>query len=486
MCTKLVIAAIAATAALAVPLAAGATPASSGSTIAFLSNRDGGGTDVYAIGADGNGLHRLTYSSNFKRQPVWSPDRSQIAFSQVDESGNFDIWVMGGSGSNLHRVTTDPGYDDYPQWTPDGRILYQHGPTAWIVNADGTNAHQLPTGSGNAEQPTASPKGDRIAFSSDRAQPGVYAIYTMRLDGRNLTQVTFPAAGTDIQARFAPSGSDLAFIRDNGTSDGDLYVQHGSQVVRLTATPDRYEYYPSWDGNRIVFSGFGPDYAHAYSVPSGGGTETQIATWPQAPFTESFDRLDRSLWHTISDPGGTVDFGNGRLVESISGSATPGGQYNQIDEHVGLNCSLNGNFDYQVNYSLLVWPQFGGVYAGLAAFFANGSIARQSTTQPTPYNQSYAAWTDSSFGSETTSDTSGAMRLVRVGSTLSAYFQTPSGWQLVNSGTATNAATLGIGFSAPGNQFAHQDTSVRYDNFRLNSGTLTCPSWWNDWGASAG
>jgi hypothetical protein len=485
MCTKLVFAAIAATAALAVPLAAGATPAPGGSTIVFLASRDSLGTDVFTIGADGSGLHRLTYGTGFKRQPVWSPDRSQIAFSQADSSGNFDIWDMDAGGGNLHRVTTDPGYDDYPQWTPDGHILYQHESAAWIVNADGSGARALPTGSGDAVQPTASPKGDRIAFSSDRAQQGVFAIYTMRLDGKSLTQVTFPTAGEDTQARFSPGGNDLAFIRDGGAGDADLYVLHGSQVVRLTSTPSRYEYYPSWNGSRIIFSGFGSTSAHSYSIPSTGGAETQVATLPQAPFTESFDRLDPSLWHTISDPGGTVDFGNGRLVESISGSATPGGQYNQIDEHVGLNCSLNGDFDYQVNYSLLVWPQFGGVYAGLHAFFANGSIVRNSSVQPTPYNQNYAAWTDGSFGSETTTDTSGTMRLVRVGQTLSAYFLTPSGWQLVNAGTATNAATLGIGLSAPGDQFAHQNTSVRYDTFRLNSGALTCPSWWADWGASA-
>ena len=483
MSAKLALAAIGAVAALAVPFAAGATPAPSGSTIAFLSNR-GGGSDVYAIGADGSGLHRLTYTTDSKRMPVWSPDRARIAFTQADGTGNFDIWIMDATGGNLHRVTTGPGYDDFPQWTPDGRIVYQHEQAAWIVNADGTNAQALPTGPGNALQPTASTNG-RIAFSSDRAQQGVYAIYTMKLDGRNVTQVTFPTAGTDTQARFSPSGSDLAFVRDSGTNDADLYVLHGSQLNRLTATPDRYEYYPSWDGDRIVFSGFGPDYAHVYAVPSGGGTETRISTSPQAPFTESFDRLDPSLWHTISDPGGTVDFGNGRLVETISGSATPGGQYNQVDEHIGLNCSLNGNFDYQVSYSLLVWPQFGGVYAGLHAFFANGSIVRNSSVQPTPYNQNYAAWTDGSFGSETTSDTSGTMRLVRVGQTLSAYFLTPGGWQLVNSGIAPNAATLGMGLSAPGNQFAHQDVSVRYDNFRLNSGTLTCPSWWGDWGANA-
>jgi hypothetical protein len=29
-------------------------------------------------------------------------------------------------------------------------------------------------------------------------------------------------------------------------------------------------------------------------------------------------------------------------------------------------------------------------------------------------------------------------------------------------------------------QFSHPDVKVAYDSFRVNSGTFSCPSWWDD------
>ena len=28
--------------------------------------------------------------------------------------------------------------------------------------------------------------------------------------------------------------------------------------------------------------------------------------------------------------------------------------------------------------------------------------------------------------------------------------------------------------------FSHPDVKVAFDNFRVNAGTFSCPSWWND------
>ena len=219
-------------------------------------------------------------------------------------------------------------------------------------------------------------------------------------------------------------------------------------------------------------------------MPASGGIERRVSTWPQAPFTESFDNgaVDSSLWHTISDPGGSIGVSGGRLVASISASAVPGGQYNQVDEHIGSQCSLNGDFDYQVDYSLVTWPDFGGFFATLSAFFADGAVARSSSPYNAPYNQQYQSWMTGGAGSFTTADTSGTFRLVRTNGILSSYVRSASvpDWRLVASGSAPSSTVYGFGLSEPGNTFTHQDASVAYDNFRLNSGAVTCPSWWQD------
>jgi hypothetical protein len=491
MRSKLLVGVAAAASVLATATAAAAAPAPPGS-IVFTSNRAGGDREIYVVGADGSGLRRLTYNSLFERQAVWSPDRTRIAFSALDfATGNWDLYVIDSSGGNLRRVTTDPGRDDSPQWTADGRIVYQHEDRAWIVGADGSGASELPTGPGDALTPAASPKSDTVAFSSNRGG-ATWAIYTMRLDGSRLKQVTFPTAGQDADPRFSPNGNDIAFIRDNGTQDNDLYVVHanGGQLTRLTYTPQRIEYWAAWSGTDIVFTGlFADGQRHLYSVPASGGIEKPVSTAPQAPFTETFDRpLDSALWHTISDPGGSIGPSGGRLVAAISGSAVPGGQYNQVDEHIGSQCSLDGDFDYQVDYTLLTWPDFGGFYTQLSAFFANGGVARASNVFSPPFNQQYWANTNDSNGSFTTTDTAGTFRLVRTNGVMSAYVRSASvpDWRLITSGNAPGSTVYGMGLWAPGDQFQHQDGAVAYDDFRLNSGALTCPTWWQDFAPDIG
>ena len=483
MFTRLVIV-LAAVAALVASSSSAATPRPAGvSAIVFTSTRDNGNRELYVVNRDGSGLRRLTFNSLFERQAAWSPDRTQIAFSARDASGNWDIYMIAAAGGAETRLTTDPARDDSPQWTPDGRIVFQKDQQAWIMSADGTGASALPTGLGDALTPTVSSKGT-LAFASARGG-ATEAIYTMQLDGRGLRQVTFPTAGADVQPRFSPNGTDISFMRDNGTQDNDLYVVHanGSGLLQLTYTPNRLEFFSSWSGTDIVFSGITSDGAHLYSVPASGGIEKPVSTWPQAPFAYGFDGpLDSSLWHTISDPGGSIGPSGGRLIASISGSAVPGGQYNQVDEHIGSQCSLNSDFDYQVDYSLLVWPDFGGFYMQLSAFFANGGIARASSPSSPPYNQQYWANTNDSAGSFTTTDTSGTLRLVRTNGIMSAYVKSPTNpdWRLVTTGSAPGSTVYGMGLATPGNQFAHQDGSVAYDNFVLNSGVFTCPSWWAD------
>jgi hypothetical protein len=78
--------------------------------------------------------------------------------------------------------------------------------------------------------------------------------------------------------------------------------------------------------------------------------------------------------------------------------------------------------------------------------------------------------------------TSGSFRLVRSGGTQYAYARTGgSDWQLILATPANTAANVyGMGLWAPGDQWASKDVAVAFDDFRLNSGVLTCPTWWED------
>ena len=470
--------------------------------IVFVSNRADGIRELYVVNRDGSGERRLTFNDLEERAPVWSPDGSRIAFAGQAPDGNWDIYTVAPDGSDQRRLTTDPARDDIPAWTPDGRIVFTRGLFAcpcglWIVNADGSGEKKLDTGPGDATAGSPAPTGNKLAFASNRT--GTWAIWVGQTDGHFQRQVTSPAAGTfgDFQPRWSPRGNDIAFLEDSTDVDNDLFVVHsdGSDLHRLTTTPTRVEFGTSWasDAGELVFWAQDPSgTSHLFSIRPDGSGETQLSTIPSVPLVEDFSgsTRDSSLWHVISDPGGSIGTAGGRLVASLSHDAVPGGQYNQIDEHWGSQCSLSGDYDFQIDWSLLAWPAHSGVFAALSAFFANQAVARQSTPWDPPYGEQVAAWTSSAFAVINSTATSGSFRLVRAAGEQYAYVRTGgSVWQLVLASPADpGAAVYGMGLSAGADQWAHKDVSLSYDNFRLNSGQLSCPTWWSDswpdWGPS--
>ena len=247
----------------------------------------------------------------------------------------------------------------------------------WIVNADGSEAAELPL-EGNVLTLEPSPRGQRLVYATDR--DGNWSLHVTHLNGRGDRKITAAEGFGDFNARWSPTGNDLAFLRDTTGSDNDVWLvkSDGTELRRLTDTPNRVEFFPAWssDGSEVLF-GTGAGDLLAVSRVDGG--ETALSTVPRAPLEEHFDDgfRESSFWHQISDPGSSIGEAAGRLVISISGDAVPGGQFNQVAAHWGSNCRLPGDFDYQVDYELLTWPQHGGYFAALNAFFADAAIARQ-------------------------------------------------------------------------------------------------------------
>jgi YD repeat-containing protein len=288
-------------------------PQSGSSKIVFASNRDGS-MQIYAMNADGSGQTRLTYSGANDDYPRWSPNGSKIVFqSDRDnpDTGFFDIYVMNADGSGQTRLTTDPNDDSAAVWSPDGsKIAFQSARNGvnyqiYVMNADGSGQMEISentgidtgidTGNGNGNvggnhtrngnnnvgsngQPAWSPDGAKIAFTSDRDDPGVPAIYVMNANGPNQTRLTFDYGGArDEQPAWSPNGAKLAFVSTRNSTletwqetddDGnvitksnlhvnkEIYVMNanGSNQVRLTNTLENDDS-PAWsgDGTRIVF-----------------------------------------------------------------------------------------------------------------------------------------------------------------------------------------------------------------------------------------
>ncbi|MDQ3645600.1 MAG: DPP IV N-terminal domain-containing protein, partial [Actinomycetota bacterium] len=240
---------------------------------------------IWTMNADGsNQVGPLTSEGSNSFVGDWSPDGTQIVFHS-NRDGNFEIYKMNADGSDEVNLTdnaaTGANRDMYPTWSPDGRKIAftsnrDGNNNTHVMDVDGTNVENL-TGSSLAEEsgPRWSPDGERIAFYSDRdafPRPDVarnFEIYTMKLDGSDVTRLTFTdfdasdpmpgfdITGWDIFPAWSPDGTRIVFhsgrakeFRDTGFSGGvkgQYEIYHvdavrgegpgGGPPVRLTNRP---------------------------------------------------------------------------------------------------------------------------------------------------------------------------------------------------------------------------------------------------------
>jgi len=476
------------------PSGGGANRPKQDSLIVFGSDRAAGVRELYVVKRDGTGVRRLTFNGVFERRPVWAPDRSRIAFVGLKD-GNWDVYVVKADGSDLTRLTTAAGQDDTPAWTADGtQIVFTRFSTptgfacpctAGVINVDGTGERILNTGAGDVFGIDAAPSGRRIAFG--RTVNGTSAIFAMDISGAGLRQVTSPPDGAvfgDLYPRWSPDGSHIAFDRDITGFDNDVFVirSNGTGLRRLTNTPSRVEGFLSWspDGSEVLTYADGRLLALAVD----GSGEDEISTALTAPLEETFDDgvLDRSVWHDyVSGTGTSIGESSGELQVAIAADAAAGGTYNLIEGHWGTECSMPGDYDLQVDYRLADWPAQNGVRAILWAFFTDVQIQRESQT----WAEQYFAWLGGPFGYATTADQGGSLRLVRAAGTVTAYWRFGEAWVPLGSAPDSGNAVMGVGAQSDDSLFANQPVRVAFDSFRINSGVLSCPSWWNalhpDW-----
>ena len=144
-------------------------------------------------------------------QPSWSPDGGQIAFVTVRDGGA-EIFVIGADGQGLERVTHGLLGGQSPSFSPDGRrIAYYSGREEfhqiYVIGADGKNRNRL---THNEEEhhvdPTWSPDGGAIAYvvADDGFLGG--KIHLMTADGKYIKQLSGDHDGIDDRPDFSPVG----------------------------------------------------------------------------------------------------------------------------------------------------------------------------------------------------------------------------------------------------------------------------------------
>ena len=365
-----------------------------GSLVAFLSEKDLFGIDLFVADARTGEIQKTLVSANsdphfdalrfIDSAGDWSPDGTQFVFA-VFAAGDNELAIVDVESGDIERKIALDGIGAItsPAWSPDGQFIAFSGLSggvsdiySWNV---GTGALRQLTNDKYADlQPTWSPDGSTIAFVSDRG--AITDFEALRyskpliafLDVASSEVTTLGVFGDvkHINPQYAPDGRSLFFVSDqDGFSDIYQYTFESGDVRRITmlqtAVSGITELSPTLsvarDAGTILFTVFDEMEFHVYSLQAGeadaGGQAISASSSPQA---------GRLLPPTAPSRSSRIA---GYLADPIMGLA-PSGTY-LAENAVEYDSSLS--LDYLGQPSVGVGTDRFGNYAagGASAFFSD-------------------------------------------------------------------------------------------------------------------
>ena len=179
---------------------------------------------IDVMDVDGKNRERL---EDHATQPSWSPDGQQIAFLS-GRDGSSQIYVIGADGQGLERVTHDELGGRGPSFSPDGRRMAYYASHEgfrhiYVMGVDGKNRVRLTRNQRHYWHPTWSPDGGAIAYMI--SNPGIFdaaKIHLMTADGKYLKQLSDNHPGIDFSPDFSPVGLAVSPTSNTATIWGRL------------------------------------------------------------------------------------------------------------------------------------------------------------------------------------------------------------------------------------------------------------------------
>jgi len=210
------------------------------------------------------------------RWPSFSPDGQFVAFER-SRGRAMDIYVVGVDGSGLHRVTNAPPgtLSMSPAWLSPEHIIY----TTTSISADYPDGSLFEVSSAGSDDHLIGPAGARARSLSPDGKSLLlttrnWEVAKLDLPSRTIAILSHPPAGTwDTEAAWSPDGTQIAFgcnfssTEKVGRSDICAMKADGTDRHVLVHRSDASEWV-TWspDGKRIAFQADRNDYSEGSIV----------------------------------------------------------------------------------------------------------------------------------------------------------------------------------------------------------------------------
>ena len=230
---------------------------------------------VYLIGHPDARLQRVT--NDFYRYLGVSVSGGEEAISAIRFTRLANLWVADAGGGAARQITSTANPEEsHFGIAVDGDTVFYDGPRdqevqVFVQAVSGGEPRALTSGAGLSINPRAA--GGVVVF--DRLEPSGIHVWTMRLDGSNLRQLT--SGGGEQAAAISPDGRHAAFFPFDSVQTVSLVALASGQVTPLRNVTTHAGFSP--DSSQFLVGYQEPDAQGLArtvwkSVPVAGGPET--------------------------------------------------------------------------------------------------------------------------------------------------------------------------------------------------------------------